>query len=297
MVPATKRAGTASSPWGPYLMILPGLAVILTFTVWPMFHAAYLSLFQAKPGSPTGFVGLDNYARVFAAPVFHQVLGNTLLFALGTIPISVSLAMFLALQLNRRWRGTAFFRTLFFYPTVIPMMSAATIWLYLYIPQYGLLARFLEPFGLTYVNLLGNDSTALPAIMAMSVWKDAGYFMIFFLAGLQNLPQDVFEAAELDGASPWQQFWRITFPLLSPTTLFVGTIAAVNAFRTVDQLWLMTSGGPGNATNLLLFHIFEVAFSFFDRGVAATLTVVLVAILLVIALFNNLYVERKVHYE
>lgn len=300
MAVARPRRGQAPG-WGPglpYLLVLPGLAVLLLFTVWPMLSALWSSLHWARnPGEPMAFVGLDNYLRVFRAELFRKVLTNTGLFALGTMPVSMGLALFLAVQLNRRLAGTTLFRTLFFYPTVIPMMSAATIWLFLYTPQYGTFAGLFRLLGRPYVNLLGDATTALPAIMLMTVWKDTGYYMIFFLAGLQGLPQDVYEAAALDGAGPWQQFWRITFPLLSPTTLFVATIAATNALKTVDQLWLMTGGGPNNATNLLLYHIFEVAFTFYDRGIASTLTVVLVSILLLISLFNYFYVERKVHYE
>lgn len=280
-------------------MLLPGLIVLIAFTIFPMMSAGYLSLFRinlATRQQPI-FNGFGNFAALFASPVFLQVLRNTLLYAAGTIPISAGLALFLAVRLNRAYRGTWLFRTLFFYPTVIPVMSTATIWLFMYTPQYGLINRALAALGVPDVNFLGSASLALPAIMAMSVWKDAGYFMVFYLAGLQNLAHDVEEAAVLDGATAWQRFWRITFPLLMPTTLFVGTVALINAFKTVDQLYLMTGGGPDNATNLILFHLFEQAFNFFDRGMASALTVVLVLLLLGIAAIQYLYVDPRVHYE
>lgn len=280
-------------------MLAPAAILLLAFTVYPMIASGYMSLFEIDLATQQKMVwtGLGNFKALFAAPVFRQVLKNTLVYAVGTIPVSISLAMFLAIQLNKRFRSSALFRTVFFYPTVIPMMSAATIWLFMYTPQYGVINRFLGTFGLPDINFLGSSGTALPAIMLMSVWKDAGYFMIFFLAGLQNLPSELYEAAELDGATSWVQFTRITFPLLMPTTLFVSTVSAINAFKTVDQLFLMTMGGPNNATNLLLYHLFEQAFSFFDRGVASALTVILVVILLILAVVQNQYVDKRVHYQ
>ncbi|HYF76289.1 MAG TPA: sugar ABC transporter permease [Symbiobacteriaceae bacterium] len=297
---AAPRTGTVSPlRAGPYLMLAPAAILLLAFTIYPILSSAYGSLFERNLSTQQQMIwtGLGNYQALFAAPVFRQVLRNTLVFAAGTIPVSVSLAMFLAVQLNRRFRGSALFRTVFFYPTVIPMMSAATIWLFMYTPQYGVINRMLGTLGLPDINFLGSMETALPAIMVMSIWKDAGYFMIFFLAGLQSLPAELYEAAELDGASPWLQFVRLTFPLLMPTTLFVSTVSAINAFKTVDQLFLMTTGGPNNATNLMLYHLYEQAFAFFDKGIAAAMTVILVAILLILAVFQNQYVDKRVHYH
>lgn len=298
-VPAAGKGTAPAFRWAPYLMLAPAAVLLLAFTVYPILAAGYMSLFERNLSTQQQMVwaGLGNFAALFASPVFQQVMKNTLLFAGGTIPISVSLAMYLAVQLNKRFRGSALFRTVFFYPTVIPMMSAATIWLFMYTPQYGVINRILGTFGLPDINFLGNSGTALPAIMAMSIWKDAGYFMIFYLAGLQNLPSELYEAAEIDGASPWVQFTRLTFPLLMPTTMFVSTVSAINAFKTVDQLFLMTGGGPNNATNLLLFHLYEQAFAFFDKGMAAAITVILVLGLLVLAVIQNQYVDRKVHYQ
>jgi sn-glycerol 3-phosphate transport system permease protein len=299
MAVAAKRTVLIPKRWGPYLMLAPALILLLGFTIYPMFAAGYMSLFSINMATAQQpeWAGFANYQTLFASPVFRRVLQNTAIFALGTIPFSVALALFLAIQLNKRFRGSVFFRVLFFYPTVIPMMSAATIWLFMYTPQYGVINRMLGTFGIPDINFLGTANLALPSIMMMTVWKDAGYFMLFYLAGLQNLPTELYEAAELDGASPWVQFKRLTMPLLMPTTLFVGTVAAINAIKTVDQLFLMTQGGPNNATNLLLYYLFEQAFSFFDRGMAATVTVVLVLFLLVLAIFQNQWVDKKIHYN
>jgi len=296
---AAKRGTVSTGWWRPYLMLSPALVLLLAFTIYPMLSAGYMSLFKINLATKQQMVfnGLGNYKELLASPAFHQVMKNTVLFAFGTVPFSLGLAMFLAIQLNKRFKGSAIFRTLFFYPTVIPMMSAATIWLFMYTPQYGIINRFLGFFGLPDINFLGSSTWALPAIMMMTVWKDAGYFMLFYLAGLQNLPAELYEAAELDGANGWVQFRRLTFPLLMPTTLFVSTVSLINSFKTVDQLFLMTGGGPNNATNLLLFNLWELAFSFHDKGMAATLTVVLVVILLILAVIQNQYVDKKIHYN
>lgn len=298
-VPAVRKGTAPTTRWAPYLMLAPAAVLLLVFTVYPILASGYMSLFEINLSTQQHMVwtGLGNFKELFASPLFRTVMKNTFVFAIGTIPISVCLAMFLAVELNKKFRGSAVFRTIFFYPTVIPMMSAATIWLFMYTPQYGIINRILGTFGVPSINFLGNAGTALPAIMLMSIWKDAGYFMVFFLAGLQNLPSELYEAADLDGASPWTQFTRLTFPLLMPTTLFVSTVSAINAFKTVDQLFLMTAGGPNNATNLLLFHLFEQAFAFFDKGMAAALTVILVVILLILAIIQNQYVDKKVHYN
>lgn len=296
---ATKSGTVSIARWRPYLMLAPALIFLVAFTVYPMLSSGYMSLFESNLSTQQKMVwtGLGNYQTLFGSPVFRQVLRNTLIYAVGTIPFSIGLALFLALQLNKKFRASALFRTVFFYPTVIPMMSVATIWLFMYTPQYGVINRILGTFGIPDINFLGTTELALPAIMVMSIWKDAGYFMIFYLAGLQNLPTELYEAADLDGAGPWRQFTKLTFPLLMPTTMFVTTVSAINAFKTVDQLFLMTAGGPNNATNLILYHLFEQAFAFFDKGVASALTVILVVILLVLAIIQNQYLDKKVHYQ
>lgn len=298
---APSAKGTVSTiRWGPYLMLAPALVFLLAFTLYPMLSSGYFSLFEIDLATQQKAVwtGLGNYAALFASPVFRMVLRNTLVFALGTIPFAVGLAMFFAIQLNKRFKGSGVLRLLFFYPTVIPMMSAATIWMFMYTPQYGVINRLLALFGGSgNINFLGTPQLALPALMVMSIWKDAGYFMIFYLAGLQNLPTELYEAADLDGASAWMQFRKLTFPLLMPTTMFVTTVSLINSIKTVDQLFIMTAGGPNNATNLFLYHLFEQAFAFFDKGTANALTVILVIFLLVVAAIQNLWLDRKVHYQ
>ena len=282
----------------PYLFLLPSLVFLITFTYYPILSSLELSLYRstATIRHPT-FVGWGNYVALAADPVFRQVLRNSAEFLIGTVPLTVALALGLALALNRAHLLTTPFRTAFFYPALLPLVGAAAIWLFVYTPGYGLLDVYLRGITGGAVNWLGSPTLALPAVMILTIWKDAGYYMLFYLAGLQAIPQELYEAGRLEGASGWQQFRAITFPLLGSTTLFVLLIASINAFQSVDQIWLMTSGGPDNATNLLLFYIYQVAFMFFDLGKAATLTVVLLAALMAIAVLSFGLLERRIHYE
>jgi sn-glycerol 3-phosphate transport system permease protein len=293
-----KKGRASRVNWGPYLLLLPSMVLLAVFTLYPMIASGYLALFQANIAHKVPvFNGLGNFADLFSSEIFRKVLKNTVIYAVGTVPLTVLLSLFLAVQLNRKLKSVAFFRATFFYPTMLPLVSAASLWNFMYNPLYGPVNGFLKLFGISGPNWLGTPQWALPAVMFVAVWKDAGYFMIFYLAGLQNMPGDVYEAADLDGASPWQQFWKITFPLLMPTTLFVATISFINAFKAVDQIFVMTGGGPENATNLLLYYIWEQTFSNLDKGMGAAASVVLIAILLAAALFNHFYVDKRVHYE
>ncbi|MDB4897768.1 MAG: ABC-type sugar transport system, permease component [Firmicutes bacterium] len=294
--PNKRRA--PSFNWGPYLLLLPSLILLAVFTLWPMVASGYLALFTANMAHKVPvYNGIANFKDLFTSDLFIKAFKNTLLFAVVTIPASVVLAMWLATQLNRKLRSVAIVRAAFFYPTMLPLVSAAAVWSFFYNPSYGPVNLAIKLFGGATHNWLGDPKTALPAIMLVSIWKDAGYFMIFFLAGLQSLPSDLFEAAELDGASRWQQFWRITFPLLSPTTLFVATLSLINAFKTMDQIFVMTGGGPENATQTLLYFIYQQTFEFMDRGTGAAASAVLIVILLAVAVFNQFYVDKKVHYD
>jgi sn-glycerol 3-phosphate transport system permease protein len=287
--------GTAALP---YLLLIPTFFFVALFTLWPSVSVFYDSLFrQNEAVQVPQFTGLGNYAALFGDPGFQQVVVNTFFYVIVTVPVSVALALLLALLLNRKMRALGLFRLAFFYPVVLPMVSAATIWLFMYTPGYGLVNVFIELFGVPSQNWLGSPNLALPALMILGIWKQTGYFMIFYLAGLQGLPREVFEAADLDGASPLQTVRHLTLPLLMGTTLFVTTIAVVNAFETVDQIYIMTGGGPTNATSMLLFNLWQTLFSFFDTGRASAISVILIAVLLVFTVTNFLALERRATYE
>jgi sn-glycerol 3-phosphate transport system permease protein len=243
------------------------------------------------------FVGLDNYRNLVEDPVFWQAFSNNLWFAAGTIPASIALALLMAVWVNGRIRGRGLLRLAYFTPTILPMIAVANIWLFFYTPEYGLLEQVTRSFGFGTHNWLGSQSTALACLMVVTVWKEAGFFMIFYLAALQSMSPHLAEAAAIEGASRWHFFRRITFPLLMPTTLFVLVNAVINAFRLVDHVVVMTRGGPDNATSLLLYYIYEIGFRFWDSAYAAALTMVLLAILGLVALAQFAFLEKRTHYQ
>ncbi|WP_030071255.1 carbohydrate ABC transporter permease [Halomonas alkaliantarctica] len=280
------------------LLLLPAAILLATFAYLPTIATLVNSLFlPGFRGAPTQFVGLENYHVLFDDPTFWKVARNNLLYALGTIPTSIALALAMALFVNGKLRGRGFVRMAYFTPTILPMIAAANIWMFFYAPQIGLFNTLLGALGFSSVNWLGDPSVALGSVIVMSIWKEAGFFMIFYLAALQGIPPELKEASDLEGTSRWSFFWRVTFPLLMPTTLFVLINALINSVRVVDHLFILTKGGPNNATNLLLYYVYENAFSFFDRTMAATITVVILLVLAVVATLKFTVLDRRTHYQ
>lgn len=291
------RPGQPRAAWA-WLMLLPALLLLLAFTHWPVFSTLIDSFHSTPRGThPSVWVGLENYRAMVDDPVFWKALRNNLWFAGVTIVLSIGLALAMALWVNERMPGRAFLRMAYFTPTVLPMIAVANIWLFFYTPQYGLLEQVTGALGLPAHNWLGSPTTALGAVTLVAVWKEAGFFMIFYLAALQGLNPNLREAAAIEGASRWTFFWRVQWPLLMPTTLFVLVNAFINGFRMVDHLFVLTRGGPDNASTLLLYYLYEVGFSFWDTAYASAITVVLVAILAGVAMLQFFVLDRKVHYQ
>ncbi|TYA14536.1 sugar ABC transporter permease [Paenibacillus faecis] len=281
-----------------WILLLPSLVILALFTFYPIFLTLRLSLFQADLAAPEPlFVGWDNFRRLAEDEVFKKVMGNNAIFALGTVPTGIALALLMAVFANKMMRGRGFMRTAFFYPTLIPMIAVANIWLFIYTPEYGLVSRLLSWTGQAELNWLGTPGLVLWAMIIMIIWKEAGYLMIFYLAGMQNIPKELYEAAQMDGVGSFTVFRKITFPLLMPTTLFVSIVALTNAFKLVDHLMIMTRGGPNNSSNLLLYYIYETAFSFWDQGMASALTVVMIGLLLLFAAVQFFGLDKRIHYH
>ena len=281
-----------------WLLLMPAVILLIAFTHYPTV-ATFIDSFFSKgnPVRPSQFIGFENYVLMTEDPIFWKVLANNLWFALGTIPTSIALAIIMALLVNKALPGRSFVRMAYFTPTILPMIAVANIWLFFYTPDIGLIDQIARAFGFSGHNWLGDPDTVLPAIIVMTVWKEAGFFMIFYLAALQHIPPELGEAARLEGASRWYYFRRVLFPLLMPTTLFVLINAVLNSFKLVDHLFVLTKGGPDNASNLLLYYIFETAFSYFDTNYAATLTVVLLGLLALMALAQFFFLDRRIHYR
>ena len=269
---------------------------VVAFTHYPVVKTIARSFF----GFGTRWedqASLENYRFMLEDEVLLQVLSNSFLYAAITVPVSIILAIAMALWVNSRMSGRGLLRTAYFTPTVLPMISVANIWLFFYSPEIGLLNKLLALVGHSGINWLGDPSVSLYSLMAMTIWKEAGFFMIFYLAALQTIDANLYHAAAIENASKWTVFRRITYPLLMPTTLFVLVNALLNAFKLVDHLFILTKGGPNNASNLLLYYIFENAFSFFDTAYASVLTVLLLTILVVLALLQFGIIEKRVHYR
>ncbi|NVK33794.1 MAG: sugar ABC transporter permease [Rhodobacteraceae bacterium] len=282
-----------------WLLLLPAMVFLFAFTHIPAITTFINSFYSTPRGKRAAkFIGTANYERMFDDPVFWQVLWNNIWFAVGTIPLSIGLAIVMALWVNEKMIGRSFLRMAFFTPTVLPLIAVANIWMFFYTPGFGLFDQLRSGlFGLPSTNYLGSPDTALNAIIVVTVWKEAGFFMIFYLAALQAMPVSLKEAAQIEGANRWTIFWRITFPMLMPTTLFVTVNAVINSFRLVDHIFILTDGGPDNASALLLFYIYETAFRFWETGYGATLTVALLALLSLLAIGQFFFFDKKVHYK
>ena len=283
--------------WLPVVALLaPSLMFLALFTYGPVVRVLAESLMVGRFAGISAF-GFGNYQRLFADPHFARAAANNLVYAAGTIVPSLILALVLALALRETNRFNAVLRTLVVMPLLIPLVAAAALFSFILLPGDGLLDFYLHKLGIGMVNWLGDPDTALAAVIAITIWKNTGYYMLFFLAGLAGVPQDLVDAATIDGAGAWRRLRSIVLPLLGPTFGFVVPIALLNALTQVDHVVTMTQGGPSDATNLLLFYIYQQAAQNSDTGLASAATVISVAALLTLTVTSFRLIERAVHYE
>lgn len=287
-----------NSNWQAYLYLAPALIVIVGFHVLPIFYSFIISLYEWDLiGSPQ-WVGYGNFTRLFHDPMFLKSIWNTFRYAIYSVPLSIVLALFIALLLNNRVKGLGLYRTIYFIPVITSINAVAIVWNFIYHPDYGFLNKLLAIFGIMPRLWLQDHFWAMPCIILMSVWKGLGYNVIIFLAGLQNIPPHYYEAAKIDGATRWQQFWNITWPLLSPTTFFIFVISTIGSFQVFSQVYMMTPrGGPLKSTMVVVYYLYQRAFEKFEFGYALAAAFVLFFIIFSITLFNKLYLEKKVHYS
>lgn len=282
----------------PYLYLVPSFVFLVMFVYYPVINAFYLSFFKWDFAHPVKeFIGFSNYATMSKDPLFWEVTRNNLIYALGTLVPSLGIGFFLAVLVNTKIKFKAIYRGVAFYPYLLPMAAASMIWVWLYNPIYGTLSNFLKFFGFRQIDWLGDKQFALLSLMIVAVWKFVGYYMILFLAGLQSIPNEYYEVASLDGANFWQRLRHITIPLSTPTIFFVGMMFIVNSFQSIDQVYIMTSGGPGNATNLIIYYIFQHIFRFGKMGVGATISSCFFMVLVGLALLYFFLLEKYVFYE
>ena len=281
-----------------WILLSPAVVLLSTFAFYPSLATFWSSIFSRQTRRrPSEFVGFENYSDLFADPTFWKVVTHNLIYAAATIPISIAIALAMALWANSKIPARGFIRTAYFTPTVLPMIAAANLWLFFYTPGLGVLDQIGGLFGLPSVNWLGQPSTALGAVIIVTIWKEAGFFMIFYLAALQTIPEDLKEASDIEGASRWTYTRRIVLPLLMPTTLFIMVNALINSVKLIDHLFILTKGGPNDASKLILYYIWEMAFAFFDAPHAAAMTILVLLVLGVVAGVKFTVLDKRTHYQ
>jgi len=280
-----------------YAFLLPSFLGLLAFSLLPIIAVFILSFFNWGLIAQPTFVGLKNYDTMFRSTAFWHSLLVTFEYILLNIPMQTVFALLLALLLNQKIPGRGIFRTLFVVPWMATAVAMGIVWQWIFDPQSGSLNSFLSLFHITGPAWLSSTVWALPAIAAVNIWQYTGYNMLFFLAGLQGIPPDFYEASSLDGANPVQQFFAITLPLLSPTLFFVLVTDIIGSAQVFDTVYVMTQGGPGGATSVINFNIFRQAFEFFHAGYASALSMVLFAILIIITLLQVLYFRTRTVYD
>lgn len=282
-----------------WLFLLPNLIGFVVFTSGPVLFSLFLGFMEWQILRPMRFAGLDNYYRlIFEDTLFHKVLWNTAVYTFTAVPLGILCSLGLALALNQGLRGQTVYRTMFFMPVVSSMVAVALLWRWLYNPEFGLINYLLTGIGVSNPpQWLSDEGWAMPSIIIMSVWKGMGYNMVIFLAGLQGIPQHLYEAAQVDGANRWTRFRHITIPMLSPTTFFVVVIALIHSFQVFEQALVMTEGGPADATHTLVLFIYRNAFQFFKMGYAAAAAWVLFLIVFLLTMIQVRFQKEWVHYE
>ena len=239
-----------------WLLLSPAALLLTTFAFYPSIATLWASVFsRGTRRKPSKFIGGENYSDLFADPTFLLVVKNNLIYAAATIPVSIIIALSMALWANSKLPARGFIRTAYFTPTVLPMIAAANLWLFFYTPGFGVLDQIGSLFGFQSVNWLGQPETALWAVIIVTIWKEAGFFMIFYLAALQTIPPDLKEASDIEGAGRWTYTRRIVLPLLMPTTLFIMVNAMINSVKLIDHLFILTKGGPSDASKLIPYYI------------------------------------------
>jgi multiple sugar transport system permease protein len=280
-----------------YTFLLPSFVGLLAFLLIPIVAVLVISFFNWNLLSGAHFIGFQNYARLLQDPDTAHSLLVTVYYVLLNIPAQTVLALLLALLMNRRMRGVGLFRTIYVVPWMATPVAMGIVWQWIFDPQYGALNTFLGFFGLHTIAWLTSAQLAMPSVAAVNIWQYTGYNMLFFLAGLQSIPEDLYEAAGIDGVSRFRAFLHITLPLLSPTMFFILVTDIIGSFQVFDTVYVMTQGGPGQATDTFNFEIYRQAFVYFHAGYASALAMVLFAILLLVTLAQALYFRKRAIYD
>lgn len=288
-----------------YVFLTPTLILFALIVIYPFLYAFYLSLQEWGVFGDTYFVGLQNYRDMLNDPLFWKSLSNTFKWTVGVVPATIIIALLVALILNsQRVKARGAFRTIYLVPVVTNMVAAAFVWRWLFEPTFGVVNYILERLGLPGPGWLASTKWALPAMMVVGIWKQIGFAMVIFLAGLQTIPRDIVEAARIDGATGWQVFSRITLPLLNPTVVFVAVMMVINALRVFTIPYVMSAGGftygvpggPLDSTRVFVIHIYDLGFRRFQLGYASANAFALLILIMAATLFQMKVLERPFEY-
>jgi ABC-type sugar transport system permease subunit len=280
------------------LFVAPNLLLLALFSYWPLIQSAYLSFVEWDMLSPDKlWVGLDNWKFVLSDRIFQQVLRNTLVFTAGSVGITLTLGLLVALLLNQRLAGRSGARTILFAPTVLPGAAIALVWVFIFDPSWGLLRAVLAWFAITSPKWLTDPSWSMTAVIIVYVWKNVGYSVVIFLAGLQGIPKELYEAARVDGAGAWHRFRHVTVPGLGPISFFLLITSILGSFQAFDIIRIMTAGGPINSTATLIYQLYLEGFFAFHAGRAGVYAIVLFGFMLILTAAQLRFVERKVTYS
>lgn len=281
-----------------YAFLLPNILGFVTLTLIPILVAFGLSFLNWDFANPAQFIGIKNFARLLRDSGFKIALTNTIYYTAVSVPLTIVISLLLAILLNQKVRGVKWFRTIYFFPEISSMIAVAVVWNMLYHPTMGPINNILRSVGIANPpGWTASVKWALPAVILMSVWKQVGYYMVIYLAGLQGIPDQLYEAATIDGAGPWQKFRYITVPMLSPTTFLISILLVINSFKVFDQIVIMTDGGPGRATYVLVYYIYYQAFQLFRFGYASAIATVLFAIVLIVTIVQFRMERKWVNYS
>jgi multiple sugar transport system permease protein len=292
MVGATgwRKAATVTA------FLAPSLVCLLAFSIGPMIGTLWTSLQEWNLIRPARFIGLDNYRELRDDEDFRRAIRNTLYYLVGYLPLVTAGGLGLALLVNRAFRGVTFFRAMYFLPVVTSWVVVALLWRWLLNPSSGIVNFLLGKIGIHGIGWWTSRQWAMPSVILASAWKDVGFVMVVLLAGLQGIPQTLYEAATLDGAGPWQKLRRVTIPLLTPSLFFVAVISLINGFQVFDQVWVMTGGGPAGASTVMVEQIVKNTFTYGRAGYASAQSVVLFVIILAVTAVQLRLQKRWVHY-
>lgn len=278
------------------LFATPGILGLLFFVAYPILASIYYSFTSYSILQPGHWVGLENYRELLTDdPLFYTTLGNTAYMALLTIPLSIMLAMILAMLLNTKVRGLSFYRTIFYLPTIVPFVAASLLWLWIFNPQYGLFNTLLWFIGIQGPGWLGDPAWAKPALVIMNLWG-IGNWMIIYLAGLQDVPQELYEAADIDGATTWHKIVHLTIPFMSPYILYSLILMLIGIFQYFTQPQVMTQGGPVDATRVYALYLYDNAFQFFRMGYASAMAWLLFIIVVILTIIIFRTSARRIYY-